>query len=149
MGGGGVAGRRTGPYIRIIHIANKYKYIHEYIHTYIHTYIHAYLHACIYIYVFWFQVLPVRGYPPWYGSHHGRQRPPTVSCWQRLHEQTSQSTLHGRSGDHARDIIQHTPCIIHHISHNSAYTTCCVDIAPGVYLCVLHPSVQNAELNRG
>ena len=105
----------------------------------------------IYIYMFRFQVLPVRGYPApaWYGSHHGRQGPPTVPRWQQLHEQKSQSTLHGRSGDHARDIIQHTPCIIHHITHNSAYTTCCVDIAPGVYLCVLHPSVQNAPFHRG
>ena len=99
--------------------------------------------------MFWFQVLPVWGYPPWYGSHHGRQGPHTVLCWQQLHEQTSQSTLHGRSGDHARDIIQHTPGIIHHISHNSGYTTCCVDSAPGVYLCLLHPSVQNAPFHRG
>ena len=63
-------------------------------------------------------VPPMVWVPPW------KAGPPTVSCWQRLHEQTSQSTLHGRSGDHATDIIQHTPCIIHHISHNSAYTTC-------------------------
>ena len=41
------------------------------------------------IYMFQFQVLPVRGYPPpmvW--SHHGRQGPHTVLCWQQLHEQT-------------------------------------------------------------
>ena len=40
-------------------------------------------------YMFQFQVLPVRGYPPpmvW--SHHGRQGPHTVLCWQQLHEQT-------------------------------------------------------------
>ena len=48
---------------------------------------------------------------PWYGSHHGRQRP--------------HSTLHGRSGDHARDIIQHTPCSIHHISQ--CYTPQCTE----------------------
>ena len=62
------------------------------------------------------------GTPPWYGSHHGRQVPHTSSCWQQLHEQTSQSTLHEGSGDHARDIIQHTPCIIHHISHTIQHT---------------------------
>ena len=35
-----------------------------------------------------FQVSTVRGYPPWYGPHHGRQGPHTASCWQQLHEQT-------------------------------------------------------------
>ena len=35
--------------------------------------------------MFQFQVLPVRGV--W--SHHGRQGPHTVLCWQQLHEQTA------------------------------------------------------------
>ena len=51
--------------------------------------IYIYIYKCIYIYMFQFQVLPVRGYPPpmvW--SHHGRQGPHTVLCWQQLHEQT-------------------------------------------------------------
>ena len=38
--------------------------------------------------------------------------------------------------------MQETSYNTHHASyitsHNSAYTTCCVDIAPGMYLCVLH-----------
>ena len=63
----------------------------------------------------------------WYGSHHGRQGPHTASCWQQLHEQTSHSTLHERSSDHARDIVQRTPCIIHHISQTqfSIHETSC------------------------
>ena len=56
------------------------------------------------------------GAHPWYGSHHGKQRPHPVSCWQLRHQHISRSSLHKRSGDHARDIIQHTPCIIYHIS---------------------------------
>ena len=55
--------------------------------------------------MFQFQVLPVRGYPPpmvW--SHHGRQGPHTVLCWQQLHEQTVFynpvcRTLHSTGGE--------------------------------------------------
>ena len=57
------------------------------------------------MYMFRFQVLPVRGYPPpmvW--SHHGRQGPHTVLCWQQLHEQTVFynpvcRTLHSTGGE--------------------------------------------------
>ena len=89
----------------------------------------------------------------------------------QVHEKTPQSTLHARSGDHARHIaqhtactihhishiIQHTPCIIHHMSHTCStqhtsyltYVCACVDIKPGMFLCVLQPTVQNAAFHRG
>ena len=50
----------------------------------------------------------------------------------------SQSTLHGRSLDHARDIIQHAPCIIHHISHTIQHTRRVMLTLPLVCTCVLH-----------
>ena len=43
------------------------------------------------------------GVPPMVWSHHGRQGPPTVLCWQQLHEQTAfynpvYRTLHSTRG---------------------------------------------------
>ena len=57
------------------------------------------------------------------------------------HRHISRSKFHGRSGDQARDIMQHTPCIIHHISHTIQHTR---DV---MYPSVIHPNVENAPFH--
>ena len=77
----------------------------------------------MHIYMFWFQVLPVGGYPPMIWSHHGRQGPPTVLCFMSRHHK---ARCVEAAATHARHITQHTASIIHHISHIIQHTTCII-----------------------
>ena len=72
----------------------------------------------IYIHMFWFQVLPVRGYPP-HGIGLTMERRAHPLC--HVGNGFMRSTLHGRSGDHARDIVITTHAM-HHTSHITPFS---------------------------
>ena len=73
----------------------------------------------IILYIYIYVLVPSfasAGVPPMVWSHHGRQGPPTVLCWQQLHAQTvclqpSVQTLHSTGGEGKMMMMMMCVCV--------------------------------------